>query len=329
MTENVTENVIENVMLDIVTLGDLVADLIVPIPQLPVRAREHQVANDIAIEAGGTGNFLVIAARLGANVTALGTVGDDFYGEQVLELLAGEGVDVESVVVLPEGRTATAIVLVDDNAEHVFLGMFGSGQRLPFHSEWRRVIQAADAVFVTGYALHPDVRLSSASILTCLEIAHEHGIPVFFDMAPAAYHADREQISAVIDHTTVFLATLDETLSWTGAGDQIEAAQRLLTEGPSTVIVKLGDRGCLIATEEQQVHVEAFEVEVRDTAGAGDAFDAACVYGYLRGFSLEQIGALANAAGSASVARLGTGTRLPQKKEIEALLQTSSIAVPL
>lgn len=315
--------------LSVVTLGDLVADLIVAIPRLPVRAQEHQVIHELAVEAGGTGNFLVIAARLEMHAIAIGTVGDDFYGTQVLERLAGEGVNLQHVVVRPDSQTSVALVLVDDRGEHVFLGMFESGQQLSFRSAWGEAIQAADAVFLTGYALHPAALLAPASVLTGLEIAYAHHIPVFFDLAPVAYHGSQEPLDAAIEHTTVFLATHDELLFWTGADEPIEAARRVLARGPSTVIVKLGAEGCLLVTAEQQVHVAAFPVVVRDTAGAGDAFDAACVYGYLRGFSLEQIGALANAVGAASVARLGTGTRLPQKAEIEALLRQSPTVVPL
>ena len=67
----------------IVTLGDPVADLIVPISHLPINAQEHQTAEDIILEAGGTGNFLITAARLGLQPTVLGSVGQDYYGNQI------------------------------------------------------------------------------------------------------------------------------------------------------------------------------------------------------------------------------------------------------
>ena len=94
----------------VVSLGDLVADLIVPIASLPIRPLEHQVARDIKLEAGGTGNFLILAARLGMRATALGVTGEDFYGEQVRAALAQEGVVVDSVAVPAGSRTTTSIV---------------------------------------------------------------------------------------------------------------------------------------------------------------------------------------------------------------------------
>ena len=307
--------------LHVVTLGDLVADMVVPIAKLPVRAHEHQPARDIAIEAGGTGNFLFLAVRLGLKTTALGTVGQDYYGEQVLEMLAGEGVDVAHAVALPNSRTTVSIVRIDDEAQHVFVGMHGTGKPQPFNPVWGDIIKQAGALFTTGYAMNPTSTFSPQGIMTCLEIANSQNVPVFFDLGPAAFIINRADIEAAIAYTTVFLATHEEAAAWTGIDDPTEAASYFLTQNPSTVVIKLGADGCLIATEERQVHVAGFPVKVRDTAGAGDAFAAASVYGYLKGFSLEDMGALANAVGGLSVSKLGTGARLPQRQEVAKLLQ--------
>lgn len=313
--------------LHVVTLGDLVADMVVPIAKLPVQAQEHQPARDISVEAGGTGNFLVLAARLGLKATALGTVGQDYYGERVLEMLAGEGVDVEHAVAIPDSRTTVSIVLVDDEAQHVFVGMHGTGEPQPFNPVWGEVIEQAGALFTTGYAMNPTSTFSPQGIMTCLEIAHSQNIPVFFDLGPAAFIINRADIEAAIAHATVFLATHEEASAWTGIDDPAEAASHFLTQNPAIVVIKLGADGCLIATEERQVQVAGFPVKVRDTAGAGDAFAAACVYGYLKGFSLEDIGALANAVGGASVAKLGTGARLPQRQEVAQLLRQNGHSI--
>jgi len=69
-------------------------------------------------------------------------------------------------------------------------------------------------------------------------------------------------------------------------------------------------------------------VDVRDTDGAGDAFDAAFICGILHGLSLDYAGRLANAAGGATVTKIGAGTRLPTKQEVMDLLKTKSIIIP-
>jgi sugar/nucleoside kinase (ribokinase family) len=306
--------------LKLVTMGDLVADLIVPITQLPLRHQEHQIARDIAVEAGSTGSVLIVAARLGLCAQALGVVGQDFYGNQVLATLTTEGVDVGSVVSPPGSRTTTSIVLIDDAAQHVFVWMRGTGEPQPFADAWRASVEQADAIFTTGYALQPPAAFSPAAVHAGLDIAHARNIPIFFDLGPVTAHVGRAEIDAVIRRTTVFLATSEEITDWMEIDDPRAAARQLLAQGPVLAIVKLGGQGCLVVTAEQCEYVDAFRVAVRNTAGAGDAFGAACVYGYLKGFSIRQIGIFANAVGGLAVTKLGTGTRLPPRQEIAQLL---------
>ena len=306
--------------LSVVTLGDLVADLIVPISHLPIRAHEHQPARDLVLEAGGIGNFLVTAARLGLRPTALGTVGKDYYGEQVLDILGSEGVNIDNIVTPPRSRTTTSIVLVDDDTDHVFVWMRGSGPSISWHYNWKTIIEGAGAVFTGGYAIDAAAPFAPEVMMTCLKLAHQHNIPIFFDLGPAAFIANRALIKQAIGYATVLLTTQEEAVEWLGLSDPLAAAHQFLEQGLSTVIIKLGPDGCLLVTREEHVQVKAFTVTVRDTAGAGDAFASGCVYGFLQKFSLGHIGQLANAIGSISVSKLGTGTHLARDDEIKKLL---------
>jgi len=77
---------------------------------------------------------------------------------------------------------------------------------------------------------------------------------------------------------------------------------------------------CLIVTASKQEQVDGFSVAVHNTAGAGDAFSAAYIYGYLKGFAAREIGIFANAVGALAVTKIGTGRNLPQRQEIAQLL---------
>jgi len=313
--------------IDILTLGDLVADIVVPIPRLPIQAQQHQPAHDMVIEAGGAGNFLILAARLGLTAKALGTVGQDYYGQVVLDMLAAEGVDVANVVIPPGSRTTVSLVLVDDAGEHVFVGMHGTGPQPPYNPQWEEFIRQSAAIFTAGYALHPTSTFAPETFMACLRNAREQRVPVFFDLGPPEFWTDHNDIKAAIQYSTIFLATAEEASVWTGIDDPLNAAQALLTPTLTMVIIKLGANGCLLVTPERHIHVAGFPVKVRDTAGAGDAFAAGCVYGYLQGWPLEHIGLLANAVGGASVAQLGTGTSLPQRRDVVDLLQQHGYSI--
>ena len=304
----------------IVTLGDPVADLIVPVSHLPIQAQEHQSAEDIILEAGGTGNFLITAARLGLNPTVLGAVGKDYYGKRILELLNGEKIDVNYVVSQSGSTTSISIGLVSEGDDHVFLWKRPTGPNVSYKSNWLDIISNAEALFTAGHALDPGALLGPETVLRCLEIGRQKQIPVFFDLGPSAFISDRSYIEQTITYSNVILATKEEATGWLGVSDPIAAAHKFLDQGLTEVIIKLGPDGCLLVNQKEQVQIPAYAVKMRNAAAAGDAFAAGCVFGFLSGYTLQQIGQLANAIGAASVSKLGTGTRLPQRNEIIEML---------
>jgi sugar/nucleoside kinase (ribokinase family) len=91
--------------------------------------------------------------------------------------------------------------------------------------------------------------------------------------------------------------------------------------GPELVIIKLGDNGCFVQTSDIAAEVEGYSVEVLDATGAGDAFDAAIIYGYLVGLQAENMAALGNAIGAAKVRKRGTGHNMPMVAEIISVVE--------
>ncbi len=289
-----------------------------PIPHLPVCEAEHQMAHGFFVEPGGMGNFLIMARRLALRVAALGSLGDDDYGRRVRALLEAEGVDMSAVASLNQQPTTLCFVLVDDAGRHVFLGVRSQTVELTLSEDWQARIRHARALYFNGYSL-----LSTASayrVTTAVAYCTSAGVPVFFDPGPSIPKIEPALMESCLRRSTAVLLTSAEARQLLGAGAPDAAARSLLSRGAQMAVVKWGADGCYLATASEAVHVPAFAVPVRDTTGAGDAFDAAIVAGYLNRHSLEQMGRLANAVGAATVTKLGTGTRLPQRHEIEALL---------
>ena len=118
--------------LDLIVLGDLVADLIIPIERLPLLPLQHGWAEGIFVEPGGAGNVLVAARRMNLKTLTLGAIGPDRYGSEMLTMLADEGVIVEHVAICDERTTVVCIVLADQQGQHVYLGMKDKLGRWPF-----------------------------------------------------------------------------------------------------------------------------------------------------------------------------------------------------
>ena len=216
------------------------ADLIVPVSHLPIQAQEHQSAEDIILEAGGTGNFLIIAARLGLNPTVLGAVGQDYYGKRILEILRGENVNIEHIVSETGSTTSISIGLVSEGDDHVFLWKRPTGPSVSYQSNWFDIISNSDALFTAGHALDPGALFGPETVLNCLEIGRQKKIPIFFDLGPSAFISDRSYIEQTITYVDVILATQEEATRWLEISDPIAAAHKFLDMGLTEVIIKLG-----------------------------------------------------------------------------------------
>jgi sugar/nucleoside kinase (ribokinase family) len=301
--------------LDILTLGDLVADQLLEIPRLPVRANEDQIARGMVAEPGGMANFLIMASRLGGQPAAAGALGDDPYGRMIVEKLAAEGVETAAIEGLPGKQSTTILVLVSAAGEHVFVGALGSARMSRSTlAAVESALPRAQAFYTNGYAfLETD---PPELVALALEAAHGLGKPVSFDPGPQIAAIDPALMQRAIAASSTLFVTGEEAAALTGGCGAEEAALELLKRGPQQVVIKLGLEGCMIASANELCSVPGFAVKARDSAGAGDAFDAAFVLAQIKGMSLELAGRLANAAGAATAAHLGAGTRLPTRTEV-------------
>lgn len=313
---------------DVATLGDLVADLIVPIPSLPIEAGRHQLAKWMQLEAGGSCNTLIMAQRLGLRTVAVGVMGEDPVGGYVRSALVEEGVDLTGLHLSPEVRTSPALVFVDDHGEHVFVGSPDRGPHQPFADSWSAIIRSSGMIFVTGYAMFMASMFGRDNVLQGLRLAREADCRIYFDVSPPEYIGERDDIAKGFALTDVVLATVEELSSWTGMADSLRAARGILDHGPGCVVVKAGPDGCRIVTRDTELHCPGFPVRMRDTAGAGDAFAAGFMAAEAAGCGLYEAGMIANAVGAASVTVVGTGRLLPQRDQVAELLGTQGLVLP-
>ena len=304
----------------IISLGDLVADVILHVPTLPIEAGQHQLALEIGLEPGGGSNLLIAGVRLGHPMATIDIMGDDVWGYRVVEILWMEGIDVTPV--RHHGTTTRVVVVVSEAGEHVFLGNYGEGDRLELDREHLSIIPEAGALFCSGYSLE-EPRLREVS-LEVMALAQQHDIPVFFDSGPLMGNvpADlRDRSLTLID--TLMLA--EEELPFVTDGD----ARDLLAKGPSMVVIKRGPEGCRIHTQEGTLDSPGYPVNVVDTTAAGDSFDAAFMIASLRGWSLDAVARYSNAVGAAKVQKLGGGRNVPNLEDVLEVIERFAIDLPM
>ncbi len=296
----------------IVTLGDLVADIAVALPQLPLVPGHYQEAHTVRLEPGGAGNFLIAGARIGMRMRSVGALGDDAFGRDVAATLAAEGVDMALVEHPPATGTTVVLVLNDDSGQTVMTGAYGAGPPLTFLPSWEQAIQASSAVFAFGYSLR-ELRIQDA-VLTAMEHGRALGRPVFFDPGPEFFLLEAPARERALAAAQILLLTEDE-VPITGARRPAD-----LLRHSAVVVVKRGPAGCQVWTRDGTLEVPGFPVQARDVAGAGDCFAAAFVFGHLSGWGLERAATVANAMGAAKVQKRGTGRQAPTLDELRAVL---------
>jgi len=306
--------------LSILSLGDLVSDLNVAIQSLPVVHQGHQLVDHVQLEPGGAGNFMLAGARLGCQMIALGVVGDDIYGREMLEVLESEGVETKDVIRQPDGNTTLVFVLADNHGHHVFLGQVGHGPQVSLQENWKAALRSADAVHSYGYTLREE-RLAP-TLLAGMEYALSCGKMVFFDPGPHVVNVPYEKRLQALGRCSAVLLTEEEIPLVVPGGQGLADAPRLFSDTVKLVVVKLGSEGSVALTADgRRAEHPGFTVPLVDSTAAGDSFAAAFIASWLQGRPLVDVLAIANAMGAAKVQKPGSGRQVPTLAEVRAVLK--------
>lgn len=162
--------------------NNLIVDFLLYIEGFPVEARALEEVSHVAIGPGGACNVAIVAARMGLNVTVLGEVGRDYFGEIILSGLGREGILTGAVLVNAKSATPVAGVLVDPQSEPGYLGYPGQLRLQELPEAWLHDLRGAEALFVDGWIEYPAV---ADMALAALRAAREGGAQTFLIPAPA------------------------------------------------------------------------------------------------------------------------------------------------
>ncbi len=309
----------------IVALGEVVADIYrdegSSNVEMPFTARP----------GGAPANVAVAAARLGAEAAFVGGVGRDLFGDFILGALETEGVDTSAVRRCePPTRTSLAFVEIKDGDRSFtfYRSDPAADELLSTEDVTREILSGASFVNFGSIPLIKDPARSA--IHRAVELADELEVPVAFDVNLREHlwesaEAAREAIAPLLGRSRIVKVSDDELPPLLGTEDVEEAAETLLERGAALVLVSLGAEGAFYATRAFTGVVPAFEVEVVDPTGAGDAFLAASLVCLSRGeWEEERVREAARrgtAAGAIACMGYGAMGTLPTKDELEEFMK--------
>jgi sugar/nucleoside kinase (ribokinase family) len=196
------------------------------------------------------------------------------------------------------------MVMVDPDGERRFVHYMGANARLTLEDIDLEMIRTATILHVGGALVLPGIDGDPTAWL--LKEAHAAGVVTFLDTVWDDTGRWMEVLAPCLLHLDYFIPSLPEAQAITGQEDVVDVARALLDRGVGTVALKMGADGCLVATQGSEMfHLPAYEVEVVDATGAGDAFAAGFIAGVWHGWSLEKTAQLANAVGALCVTGVG------------------------
>ena len=308
---------------DILVAGEINPDLILSGNVTPAFGQVEKLVDSAILTVGSSSAiFACGAANLGLKVAFVGICGADMFGRFMLGELSHHNVDVSGVIIDPLVSTGLSVILNRPQngapGDRAILTCPGAINRLRAEQLTDDRLKTARHLHVASYFLQTGLQPGLPDLF---QRAHALGLSTSLDTNwdPSGEWHNFDELLHQVD---VFLPNDKEALAISSLST-IEEAARALAKKCSVVAVKQGGRGALACCGDVLVRAQALPVQVVDTVGAGDTFDAGFLYGFLNGWSLEKNLSMAAACGSLSTRRAGGTSAQPTL--VEAMQYVSSL----
>lgn len=309
--------------LEAVCLGIVVADAVAR----PVRGTagkgQLELVDEILLCSGGSAASTGYAlARFGVSTAVMGRVGQDGFGDFLVGEAARHG--AQSLLIRdPQAHTSASQVLVDPEGERTFIHAIGANARLSpsdvgledLPRRGARLLHLAGFFALPGLD-NPDGEPAAGLFARASELGLITSLDNVWDAT-----GQWARIHKVLPHTDIFCPSIHDARHISGEQEPQRVAQKLFDLGVRQIVaLKLGPEGSLVINRQGQAHrLGILAVPSIDGTGAGDAFIAGFLAGWLRGMSLLECGKLGNAAGAMCVRAMGAMRGITDWQELEGL----------
>jgi sugar/nucleoside kinase (ribokinase family) len=282
----------------VITMGVHVLDVLVrPVDALP--EGEGDLVEEIRVTAAGSGGGTALTlAKLGATVHSAGAIGSDAAGDMLAMLLERGGVDVSLLVRRDDVQTSASVLPISSDGRRPALHVIGA------NGAYGPDDVPLDAVASAGF-LHlggPEF-MGGEAAARILAHARENGVVTSGDVLASGDPGLLDWIGAALPQLDYLMPNGDQVRNLTGADDVGEGCRALIERGVGCVAATCGGDGAVVVDADGDESVPAFDVEVVDTTGCGDAFSA----GFLRGLALGRSPREAAVLGCAAAALVAQG----------------------
>ena len=291
----------------VVCLGVHLLDVLVRHPEAPNLKPGWQLLDDLRITAAGTAaGTAVDLAKLGARPISMGVIGDDYEGGLMVDLMAGFGCDMSRLVRDPGAPTHVSLLFIGADGERNPIMIRPTGARtLTLDDIDMDAVAAADVLHVGGADQLGD--FVDGPLVELIRHARANDVVVTVDVLAMCDEELHDRLAPALSQAQFFFPNEGQLAEMTGTEDPAEGVARLREAvGVETLIGTLGGEGSLILGPGGEAKVPAFDVDVVDTTGCGDAYVAGFIVATANGWDAEAAGWLGAAASGLVATGLGS-----------------------
>ncbi|CAH1221202.1 Ribokinase [Paenibacillus plantiphilus] len=307
---------------NIVVIGSINMDIVVETPLVPDKG-QTLLGNAMTLLPGGKGaNQAVAASRLATHTTLIGAVGQDSFGEQIMQNLDGHSI-TRAIASLADESTGIASIWVHDRDNRIIVVPGANGK-----ISWEDIESQKSFIDHANVVLL-QLEIPLETVVKSIAYAHRCGKKVILNPAPALPLPDEvyPMLFSLTPnlHELSVMADMPEVLD-EGNPDALQRAMRkLIDKGLASLTVTLGAEGAIyMDASGNTFHVPGKKMTVLDTTGAGDCFNAAFAVAVAKGQPMKRAVEYAVAASALAVTKFGAQNGMPESDEVEWFLQSTS-----
>lgn len=300
----------------VTVVGSFIVDLMARTPHLP-KPGETVKGLSFKMGPGGKGSNQAIAAkRADCDVTFISKVGSDEFGEMALNTFKSEGLDTKYIFKDDALETGTALIMVDDTtSQNEIVVTSGACDNIT-----KENLELCKEAIVNSDILLTQLEINRDAIESTIKLAHENNSLVILNPAPVQeISKDTLRLVDIITPNEVEASILTGYEVVTVEDAKI-AATKLQDKGIKDVVITLGKQGVYVKSGKEDKFIESYKVDAVDTTGAGDAFNGGFVTALSEGKDIFEACRFGNALAALSVTKIGTAPSMPQREEIEVLM---------
>jgi sugar/nucleoside kinase (ribokinase family) len=260
-----------------ITLGAHVLDVHAKYVEAIPEGQGGALIEEIRVSpAGAAGGTAITIAKLGARIATVGALGKDDLGDLLVTMLGRLGVETDGLVRKDGVQTSASVLPIRPNGDRPAIHVIGANATFTRDDVPWDLIEQADTLHLGGpefmHELAPEI----------LGFCRQHGVRTSADVLADGWPELLDMIAPALEQVDWFLPNEDQATKLTGTNDVGAAGQALIERGVGGCAITCGARGSVVVSGDGAERVPAFEIEVVDTTGCGDAFSA----GFMRGLSL-------------------------------------------